>query len=99
MIQGTTPTHVFTVPIDTEIIDKLSITYAQNGVVILKKDKEDCTIEANTITVKLTQEETLKFSENASVQIQMKVLLVDGNVLVGSIHREKVNEVLDKVVL
>lgn len=35
MSQGTTPTHVFTLPIDTSTISQLRITYIQGGTVVL----------------------------------------------------------------
>ena len=99
MIQGTTPTHIFTVVLDTESIDKLTITYAQNDVVVLKKTKADCVIEENKFIVQLTQEDTLKFRENATVQIQMKVRLESGEVLATDIKYQSLRKVLDKEVL
>ena len=40
MIQGTTPTHKFNVDIDTGLIDKLRISYEQNGKIVLWKEKK-----------------------------------------------------------
>lgn len=35
LIRGTTPTHIYELPIDESLIQKLHISYAQRGVVIL----------------------------------------------------------------
>ena len=99
MIQGTTPKHIFTIPFDTESIDKLSIAYGQNDAVVLKKTEEDCVIEGHKITVKLTQEDTLKLKENVTVKIQLRVLLKSGDALASDIKYKPAREVLDKEVL
>ena len=99
MIQGTTPTHIFTIPIDVEQVKKLEVSYAQNGVVIVKKDLTDCSVNGHTYTVKLSQEETLKFVANTNVQIQIRVLTVSDDALASKIKTRTVLEILDKAVL
>lgn len=64
MRRGTTPTHVFTVDdASLENIAELYITYAQGKQIVLEKTLDDVVIdtENNTISVTLTQEDTLKF--------------------------------------
>lgn len=64
MIRGTTQTHVFYVDdMSLENIEELYITYAQGRRIILEKTLEDVELdtEENTISVSLTQEDTLKF--------------------------------------
>ena len=61
MIRGTTPVHTFELPFDTAEIKEINIAYAHNGVVVLTKEKADCSFEGNTVRVRLTQEDTLKF--------------------------------------
>lgn len=99
MIQGTTPTHTFNIPLDLSTVSNLSIVYAQHGAVILKKEKEDCTIAGNHLTLKLMQEETLKFDANAPVQIQIRILTAGGDALASDVMRVPCAAVLDKVVL
>lgn len=98
MIRGTTPTHLFNLPIDTALIDKIKITYAQNGVVVLTKEKEDCKFEGSTATVRLTQEDTLKF-DASRVQIQVRVLTTGGDAMASDIITKPCGEVLEEGVL
>ena len=99
MIQGTTPAHTFTVPIDTEIISNVRVTYAQSGEVVLTKEKDDCSIGNKTVTVKLTQEETFKFAHDIPVDIQVRILTTGGDALASRVERVPIREVLDGEVL
>lgn len=98
MIRGTTPTHTYHMPFDTALIDKIKITYAQNGVVVLTKEKADCKIDGNAVTVRLTQEDTLKF-DASRVQIQVRVLTTGGDALASVIVTKPCEEVLEEGVL
>lgn len=99
MIQGTTPTHQFTIPMDASSVDKVRVTYAQKDQVLLVKENEDCSIDGNVIEVKLSQEETLLFDEFSSVQIQVRVLTTGGDALASDLIRVPCGAVLDKEVL
>jgi hypothetical protein len=99
MIQGTTPTHQFTVPMDASLIQKVRITYAQKDTVLLTKEETDCRIEGNVIELKLSQEETLLFDEFSSVQIQVRVLTTGGDALASDLIRIPCGAILDKEVL
>ena len=99
MIQGTTPTHQFTIPMDASSVDKVRVTYAQKDEVLLVKENEDCRIDGNVIELKLSQEETLLFDEFSSVQIQVRVLTTGGDALASDLIRVPCGAVLDKEVL
>ena len=99
MIQGTTPTHTFNVDINTNLISKIRISYEQNGKIVLHKEKEDCELTANAITVKLTQEETLKFFAPSNVRIQLHALTTSNDSLVSKPIKVPAHILLDKVVL
>lgn len=99
MIQGTTPTHRFTIPFDASVISKVRVTYAQQGKVLLTKDETECSLEGNVIELKLTQEETLLFDEFSSVQVQVRVLTVAGDALASDLIRVPCGAILDKEVL
>ena len=45
IIRGTTPYHIFILPMKVEEIDKVYVTYSQNNEVILDKSNEDMIIE------------------------------------------------------
>ena len=99
MTRGTTPTHVFTV--DPQIlsggVSAVFITYAQNGRVMLEKGTEDIVVGENTLTVKLTQEDTLKlfapYTDN-DVEIQIRLKTSSGDALASEIIMAKVSDVL-----
>lgn len=73
MYRVTTPTHTFKLPFEANTIDKLILTYKQNGRIVLEKNKEDVTLIDNKIVVVLTQEETKLFEpQKAFVQLRVK---------------------------
>ena len=98
MIRGTTPTHTFRHNIAAETIYKVRVIYAQDNVVILTKENEACTIEGDTIKVRLTQEETLKFNHKKFVQIQIRVLTLGGDALASKISIVEVDKLLESEV-
>lgn len=83
MIQGTTPTHTFTLPFSADTIDAVRFTYKQNGKIVLEKENEEITKKDNTVFVKLTQEETLLFDANCTVLLQPHVRTTEGDALVS----------------
>ena len=99
MIRGTTPTHIFEIPFDSSLLKKILITYFQNNQIVVEKTEDDCTLEGNSITVKLTQEDTLKFSHRRPVEIQIRVLTVDDTALATVIREVEVGRVLNEEVL
>lgn len=66
IVRGTTPYHTFIVPMASESIEEVYITYLQNNEVVLDKDKTTVTIEdveletenAEVNDTELTEEET-----------------------------------------
>jgi hypothetical protein len=99
MIRGTTPTHEFTIPFEVSLIDDLRISYAQSDKEILVKTKGDCTLEGNTITVTLSQEETFLFDCSKNVMLQVRVLTTSGNVLSSDIITLSVGRCINDEVL
>ena len=99
MIRGTTPKHIFKTALPAENIKNWLIVYAQDKQVILKKRKDDCELSGSTITVRLTQEDTLKFECGKSVQIQIKVLTTSGDVFASFVDLKHIYTCLDDEVL
>ena len=99
MIRGTTPTHKFRIPFNTDMVKDVRISYAQDGVIIAEKTVEDCVLEGNEITIKLTQEETLKFHDKRQVELQVRLLTKDGNAMATSIYTLSAGKVLNEEVL
>ena len=99
MIRGTTPTHFFTTNIDASELTSIMVIYAQGDNELFHKCIEDCTLDGNRFSVQLTQEETLKFDCNQKVQIQIRVLLNDGNAMASRPYVVSVEECLNDEVL
>ena len=99
MKRGTTPTHSFGIPFDVETLNRVRITYSQNKKILFVKEDDEVAIDGNKLQVRLSQEETLMCRPENSVEIQLKVLLNDGNVLVSDIINDNVEDCIDEEVL
>lgn len=99
MIKGTTPTHVFRLPIETSLLEKIRITYKQLGAIILEKTESSLVKTDYELRYQLTQEESLRFSTQGNVEIQVKVLTTSGTVLASQIQSVKVDKILNTEVL
>lgn len=93
MYRGTTPTLVFTLPFDAASISVLNIAFAQKLKVVLEKAMGDCQIAGNQVTLKLTEDDTLKFSHEDLLEIQMRCVC-DGNKLASNIIHTDVKRIL-----
>lgn len=96
MRQGTTPTHTFTTDFDCSGAELIYITYCQNNETVLEIDNTEgrITVDAESISVKLTQEETLLFSPDRNVMIQIRVKMPGGDALASNLMAASVMEVL-----
>ena len=84
MIRGTTPTLLYNLPFSASLIKSAEITikYVDNlKKVLILKTLEDCILDGDTISTKLTQEETLQFPAPASVLVQLRVVTTEDNIL------------------
>lgn len=99
MVNGTTPTHTFTLPFDVSTIKTIEIIYAQRNNALLTKKNKDIHLEGNKAIVKLTQEETFKFRHNFTVQIQLRILTTTGDALASNIYEVECERVLSSEVL
>lgn len=99
MIRGTTPKHTFTIPFDTSTIDDVRIIYAQGDEQKFVKELADCTLDGNTISVTLTQEQTFLFTDDKLVQIQLRVKTNTGEILSSDVLVVFVGKCLDTEVM
>ena len=99
MIRGTTPTHIFNLPIQAKTIKTLRITYVQNDAIVLEKTEKDVKMSTNNIRLKLSQEDTLKFNASGHVHLQLKMLTYDGAVLANQPKVIPIDEIYNEEVL
>lgn len=79
--RGTTPTFTIETDFNPNACKQLWVTFKQHKVEITKEIKDiDC--GPNTICVKLTQEETLKFECSKVIDMQIRGVDYDGNAFV-----------------
>lgn len=93
MFRGTTPTNIFNVDVNLTNADVIWITYAQQNKVVIEKNKDDITATAKTLTVELSQEDTLKLTER-EVDIQIRARFPDGTALASNIIKTTANKIL-----
>lgn len=94
MIRGTTPYFSFVLPFPYDQIALGYITFSQNGNVVLDRANSTWTIDEKTATIHLTQEETLSFNADASVEIQLSIKTNDGEVIRSNIKRTTAERIL-----
>lgn len=99
MIPATTPLHVFVLPFHTDLIKSVRVSYEQKGKIVLTKETGDFSKNESTLAVRLSQEETLLFSNVVQVRIQLHVLTTGGDALVSKIKTVPVDTLLDRRVI
>lgn len=97
--RGATITNIFNVEEDFTSAVECYVTYNQNGRTVLEKDIDEVTIEADKISVDMTQEDTLRFIENRPVEIQIRIKMADQAALVSRIIRTTASELLKEGVI
>lgn len=108
MIRATTPTHTFTFKnLNPETFKVLNVYYAQQGVELLSKEKEDFTFKTKEVedgfvyeaAVTLSQEETKMFKAKYDVEVQIRVLTPDNRSLASPKYKLSVWDVVNDEVL
>lgn len=94
MIRGTTPTLEFVLPFDVSELATAWVTIAQEGDVVVDKPLSDCQCEGNKLSLRLTQEDTLKLQGNTIAEIQIRALTVGGDAIASDIIRDLPSRIL-----
>ncbi len=92
--RGTTPTHTFTTDIDLSNVTVFYLTYKQNNRTIIEKRLDDVTITPETVVVKLTQSDTLKFKDDEPVKIQIRAKFENEDAVASNIITTSVQLIL-----
>lgn len=99
MIRGTTPTLVFDVDADLTDAQVIYITLRQIGRDAIEKTQEDITVGVRELSVRLTQEETLKLESGLPVEIQIRARFADGSAIASNIMRADAGRILKEGVI
>ena len=79
IMQGTTPTHTFTVPFDTSVIKTARFVYTQDDEAKIIKEGDDVKLEGNEVSTTLTQEDTFLLRPCGTVYLLLRVLTEGGD--------------------
>ena len=87
MRRGTTPTLTFTTPYEADIVESGYITFQQRQTNVLDVALSDpsVTVADNSISITLTQEQTLAFSTAAPCEAQIRAILQSGKAVASNI--------------
>ena len=99
IVRGTTPTHNFNLPIDTSELKTARVIYSQNDKIVFKKERDECKMEGNTVSVTLTQAETFSLDHKHTAQVQIRILTTDGKCPKTKVYDVPVERCLDDEVL
>lgn len=97
-MRGTTPTHTFRVPIDLTSAAVLKVYYKQGYEVLVEKEKQDLVVTPTTITVELTQEETLRFADG-QIKMQIRARMPNGKAVKSKVKTTSADELLKNEVI
>lgn len=99
MIRGTTPTLRFKINSDLGKLACGFVTFVQSNKNILEKTLDHCEIVDNTLSVTLTQEETLLFDSQKYVDMQIRVKTDTGKALASNVVRCNCGDILKEGVI
>lgn len=99
MIRGTTARITFNVPVETSQIVVAYVTFTADGTVACEKNLSQLTLEKNKIICKLTQAESLAFTPNSRVRVQLRARLKDGTTFASKIRDLSIGNVLKEGVI
>lgn len=99
MTRGTTPDIIATLTgVDLSDVVVLYVTL-QQGSVVVEKNLDEVIIDGSEIHVTLTQEETLSFTANTEVKMQVRGLMSDGRAFATNIRTATVKPILKEGVI
>ena len=100
MFRGTTPTLTFTLPFETSLLKNLYITFTnKNNEALLEKELSNCTLNDKSVSITLTQEETLIFEGRQKIRLQLRAVTTDNAALASNIFDVYVHEILKEGVI
>lgn len=103
MYRATTPTHTFTLPMDTSNCLEILVTYKQGNVQLDKHYQDNIipdgmTLDGADVSVRLTQQETLMFKRD-EVSAQVRVLTTQNQAMASQKFKIRVHDVLNEDIL
>ena len=104
MYRVTTPTHTFTLPIQTSTCKEILVSYRQKNITLDKHYEDETlpsgmTLDGKNVVVRLTQPETKQFSPNYPATVQVRVLTTSNDAYASQVFKVWVDDVLNEEIL
>lgn len=101
--RGTTPTHTFTLPVKSEDVEAIYVTYAQFETAVVELSGDDVSLtdvkdaesdSGSVASITLSQTDTLLFNGGASAEVQVRFKSNDGTAFAS----QKIKIIIEDVV-
>lgn len=92
--RGTTPVHTFLVDLDLTSAEVIYVTYKQGRNILIEKEKDDLDVTAESLSFKLTQEDTLALKTAEVCEMQIRARFPDGTAVDSNIMKAHVGRIL-----
>lgn len=83
LYRGTTPDVELIVPYDTRLIERVYVTWTQEGQTVLEMDVADVIVGEGKIWLPMTQEDTLAFAPGFAL-MQVRAMFSDGSAVASA---------------
>ena len=94
MYRGTTPQLKFKISIPVDTLIEAYITFVQDGENVLEKTLADCDKHSDTLELRLTQDDTLKFKGDRFVEVQIRAKTRGGDAVASKIMKTYASRIL-----
>ena len=94
MRRGTTPTHIFNTDVDLSDATDIYLTYQVGGENVIEKTKDELEVSPESITVRLSQADTLAIDANEYVYMQIRAKFADGTAIASNVIKVQAQRIL-----
>ncbi len=87
MIRGSSPTFSFLLPSCAGDFSEINIVFMQRELTVLDFPKSKLTLDGNTVSLTMTEQESLSFEDGIPAEVQIRLVTEDRTVLLSEIRR------------
>ncbi len=86
MRRGSTPTFIFSLPLDTSCLKEIEIFFLQKGQLILTVDRQALSMDGKEVSFMMSEQESMAFASSLPAEIQIRLVTTDGTVWISEIR-------------
>jgi hypothetical protein len=79
IVRGTTPTISYSLPFSSDLLAEAFVTVEQRDAIVIEKELSACERTGNTLTARLTQDDTLSLKAGTLTKIRLVVKTTSGD--------------------